>query len=644
MSVLDFNFDDWAAKGGYSSHDESLKKSDNNPTSVQQNVGCNSGTKAEEVEKLVDAICQKQIDLTQGYDRWRDIGFALSSEFGVVGRDWYHRISQYHPNYTESECDKQYSRCVNSRGSGITINTLFHYAKEAGINIKPANTYSLPHTPQSAVSVPKTTNNINSLIINNIDNINEKDKQTAKCGECGIMAFSAPTFSDKIDVDLLPDMLHPIYNMYDEPSSRDMMLIGALTVMGPLLPNYFTYYMNSVKYISNYTIITAPFAGGKGEVALIRYILMPLEDREKNKFNNEKANWEEKHSEWERMGNNSANRSKRGPEPKMPIESSPVCSGDITEAALCQEINNNGGRIVMMGTELDDCVTMMKNRYGDYSKLLRAGWQNETYTSTRKMDNLHICIRSPKIGFLYAGTADQLKSFLPSAQNGLASRISNYTLKPDYEFHNPFITSEQPKEETFKAVGAEYLNLMEQMEILETPVQFILSQHQAERMFSFFSDEHTRGRMEIGNNYMGFVKRQGLNATRIAMTLAILRRYSQKKAERQALFSPGEQALIATDRDVELALIIQQTLNEHTQMIYESMQWNENASDTSAKLRSDESRLYDALPNRFSTQQAKEIAEAMGIKPRSIERWLPKYIRCQMTMAISKGVYAKCKT
>ncbi|MFR8805012.1 MAG: PriCT-2 domain-containing protein, partial [Anaerovoracaceae bacterium] len=37
--------------------------------------------------------------------------------------------------YTSEECDKQYDRCLNAHGTGITIRTFFQLAKEHGISL-----------------------------------------------------------------------------------------------------------------------------------------------------------------------------------------------------------------------------------------------------------------------------------------------------------------------------------------------------------------------------------------------------------------------------------------------------------------------------------------------------------------------------
>ncbi|HKK44506.1 MAG TPA: PriCT-2 domain-containing protein [Balneolaceae bacterium] len=84
------------------------------------------------VEQLISKI---HTDITAGYENWLSLGFAIESEFGESGRDYFHAISQYHPDYDRRECDRQYSQCVRHRGSGIGIGTFFHRCQEFGITL-----------------------------------------------------------------------------------------------------------------------------------------------------------------------------------------------------------------------------------------------------------------------------------------------------------------------------------------------------------------------------------------------------------------------------------------------------------------------------------------------------------------------------
>lgn len=90
----------------------------------------------QKVEGLISKIQANRVDITDGYDNWIKIGFALSEEFGESGRIYFHQVSQWHPGYNTSECDQQFERCLNSNGRGISIASFFHLCKEYGIMIK----------------------------------------------------------------------------------------------------------------------------------------------------------------------------------------------------------------------------------------------------------------------------------------------------------------------------------------------------------------------------------------------------------------------------------------------------------------------------------------------------------------------------
>lgn len=91
----------------------------------------------ERAEMAVQDIESQGIDITNGYSRWRDVGFALS-ELGESGRELFHRVSCFNPDYKPEETDVQFNRCLRGGGQGITLNTLFHIANEAGVRLRPS--------------------------------------------------------------------------------------------------------------------------------------------------------------------------------------------------------------------------------------------------------------------------------------------------------------------------------------------------------------------------------------------------------------------------------------------------------------------------------------------------------------------------
>ena len=92
-------------------------------------------TVLEEVEEIISRLEEQRIDITQSYKDWINIGFAFSEEFGENGRELFHRVSAFHSKYDRAECDAQFSSCLKSKKTGVTIKSFFYLAKDAGIDI-----------------------------------------------------------------------------------------------------------------------------------------------------------------------------------------------------------------------------------------------------------------------------------------------------------------------------------------------------------------------------------------------------------------------------------------------------------------------------------------------------------------------------
>ena len=67
-----------------------------------------------DVEVIITRIEAAHTDITANYSDWRDIGFALADEFGESGREYYHRVSRFYPNYSSTDCNKQYDQCLKA--------------------------------------------------------------------------------------------------------------------------------------------------------------------------------------------------------------------------------------------------------------------------------------------------------------------------------------------------------------------------------------------------------------------------------------------------------------------------------------------------------------------------------------------------
>ena len=85
------------------------------------------------LKELTEAIEKERIDITNTYENWIKVGYAISESMGGNGREYFHRISQFHPEYKQEATDKLYNNLSIRNNGSITMGTLFFLAKERGI-------------------------------------------------------------------------------------------------------------------------------------------------------------------------------------------------------------------------------------------------------------------------------------------------------------------------------------------------------------------------------------------------------------------------------------------------------------------------------------------------------------------------------
>ena len=79
-------------------------------------------------------------DITGGYQQWRDIGFAIASEYGEGGEHYFQHISSFAPSYDHDTTAKHYRHFCRQTPTGanqIRIGTFYYYARQAGVDIRP---------------------------------------------------------------------------------------------------------------------------------------------------------------------------------------------------------------------------------------------------------------------------------------------------------------------------------------------------------------------------------------------------------------------------------------------------------------------------------------------------------------------------
>ncbi len=107
-------------------------------------------------QKFERVLSRVNCDITQGYDNWVKLGFAIASEYGESGLDYFKQLSQYHPDYDGYKTEKKYRSLLGDRNSGITIRTFYYLCKLNGIDISDERETKTRQTARKLKTAGKT--------------------------------------------------------------------------------------------------------------------------------------------------------------------------------------------------------------------------------------------------------------------------------------------------------------------------------------------------------------------------------------------------------------------------------------------------------------------------------------------------------
>ena len=623
---------------------------------------CDEADRQAEIQEVARQLVDRGIDITAGYNNWLNLGFALADGLGEDGREIYHQLSRLNDEYDTAECDRQYTHCLHGRGQGITVNTFFQMAKEAGIDIAQVAREQMKTHQVNAISanVP-SAKRIEKVEKSTILGTLEEQVSRGTMAQVAQTHAKTPigfTFSDKLKRDDLDDITGAIYDLHhDEPEKCDAMILGALNVISGLMggangtPEHrsgvYGIYDGHRVYAPLYNIIYSGAGNGKGNLMFNKELAYQVKKEMRSAYDAEKSKYDQAMAEWE-----SKSKKDRGDAPREPVYRDPFVPGNSSSSAVYRALDANGGWGLMFETEADTVSSMIDSDYGNYSDLMRKAHHHETLSMNRVTEKLHIDIDEPRLSIFLTCTPGQLPSLFPSFENGLGSRFLFYNL-PDEEvsFHDVFALRESPLEDTYKQLGDTLLPLYHALQSrADHPIQFMLSAAQQKDFLHTYQDLLVEQYGMQGKGIRAFVFRIALESFRYAMILTTLRRLSEWEASfgtstDHEIFRDDENALICDDRDFRTVKTIVECLVNHTARVYAVMAKEDDNPFAlhGKKLSADELRLYKALPEGdFLTADVLKSADRLQISRRTAQRILSKFCNVYRIIdPVKRGVYNK---
>ena len=593
-------------------------------------------TTEEQIRLVTELIVEAKVDITCDYKRWLNIGFGFSMEMGEAGRDSFHQVSQFYPGYKYEECDKQYDTCIKRLQTGgkegVTIGSFFKYAKDAGISITPSaiEKYQQNHQDFTPVTPVGKMGQSGAKVVKNM--IGTAETNRGKENKLEAMDIALPSFSDKVQ-SMLPSIFQDIADQGNTIQQKDMLIFASLVLLSGCFPEVHANYDNRLVYGNLFFFLVAPPASNKGIVSACIKLVAPIEKEIRDYNQREVEEYKQQMAELR------ANKNKAGiPTPPEPPYRSLFISANSSSTAIYQALSDNDGEGITFETEADSLAYALKSDYGNFSDGLRKAFHHERISYTRRTDKEHVNIYAPKWSVLLTGTPGQVTNLIPSCEDGLFSRFSFLLIKREGIWRNVFLKKECTIDEAMTNIGKKIYGIHQLLgQADKKGIEFRLTEEQQDKFNDFFDKLYKEYGSMMGENFDASVLRLGLSCFRIAMVLSIMRLDGITTL-------PSE--IVCMDDDFNAAITIADTLMQHSAHIFTNMMPSlENEKAAYSKLTELQRKLFEALPDHFTRQQAMALAPKVNMPPKTINKYIGYFVsRFHICQRVRQGEYEKVKT
>lgn len=562
----------------------------------------------EKVETVIGEIEARNLDIAPTYSDWVNLGFGLVDEYGENGRAYFHRLSKLHSDYDYHVADKQYTKCLNSKGCGITLSTFFYLASKAGIVLF----------------------NHKKTILPNIQN-GEKDKWK-------IDSTDLPVLPESLYSSLPPFILE-VVNSSISVEDREVVLLGAIGCFSACFPNVCGLYDDHIVYPNLFLFLVADAGMGKGSLNLCRELIVPINNRLHEESKLLMIDYKSQLAEYQQ------NKKKNSEliEPVSPPQKTLIIPANSSSSTFIGLLSDNDGIGLLFETEGDTLSQTLKSEHGNYSDVLRKGFHHETISMSRRKDREFIEVPEPRFSVILSGTPRQVQRLIPDEEDGLLSRFIYYFIPFRRGIRNVFATDSisNSKHVAFKQLGERFIKMYDQFMQLGI-VEIVVPRYHVLLFCAWLTNLNEESCDSIDNGMQGLVRRLGLIAYRIMMIFTVIRAMSESIPK---IRSPnGNIVLECTEEDFFSALYICETLLYHSAYIYVKLSSHGSQKPLSIPESGVKARRYsffNYLPDTFDRATYDRIVEERNENASTASKWIDKFIEDGRLQRIEQGRYKK---
>lgn len=402
----------------------------------------------------------------------------------------------------------------------------------------------------------------------------------------------------------LPGILKQSCNYLVEETEKEVFLIGAIGVISGLLPNLKGLYAGRPIAPNLFVYILAGYGGGKGGLDYARELGKQIHISKKEKAKKLKIDYLI-NMEVYKKELKAYNKNKVDEPPAKPVKPPTLMlyiPANNSKSGIYQLLEENDGKGIMFESEGDTLADAIKQDYGNFSDTLRKAFHHENLDLFRRLNDELIEIKDPELSVILSSTFNQLKILIPSIEDGLYSRFLFYELKQNNKFIDVFDNRKSNYKQYFSQEGEVFRKLFDELDELETPIYFRLTDEQKIKFVELFNEKKEKLIKEVDVTMAGTANRLGIIAFRIMMIFTALRAYENGTLNN---------SIICNDTDFDNALRIVDRFEKHAKTVFDYLAGS-----------SDKKVLAEGLLKAGKSYG--EIEKITGVPKTTIHRWLNK--------------------
>ena len=596
----------------------------------------------ENLRQLTEAVRMAGADIAPTYIEYVQLAFAIANDCGEAGRNDFLSLCSLSSKYDEKNAQALFSNALHADKEDIHLGTVFHLAGQCGVKISgsagfhKAGTMGTAGTPPD---FPHTCARYNKVENDVSDDTDEEEQLTE-----GSEPYSPlPTFPQDY---VWPELLEKIISFGKKPEQRDVLLLGAFTVLGASLSHVVRcQYGRKWQAPCMQTFIVAPSAAGKSALTWVRLLIEPIHDKIRNEVKEAMKTYRREKAAYDSLGKERRNQEA----PVLPPNRMFLIPGNNTGTGILQNIMDSNGTGIICESEADTVSTAIGTEYGNWSDTLRKAFDHDRLSYNRRTDREYKETTACYLSVLLSGTPAQIKPLISSPENGQFSRNIFYYMPRVGEWKDQFGEDELDVEAEFIRMGHEWKASRDE---LKKKGLFTLkfTQQQKDEFNGHFSALFYRSSLVTGEEMSASVMRMGTILCRMMCITALLRSLEiPSLAVPDPTINPENlkdgiitrHNLSITDEDFRAVLALCEPLYLHATHI---LSFLDKSTELNSRGIADREMLYAALPQEFTKQMVMEQAEKLNIPVNTARSWMQRLREkgaLDMVMVKGKGVYSK---